>query len=101
QDIVLNLTQASGVTTIAWASRPQSLLVTGYDMYSGTINSSGDPTEGTLSALVCAFGNIPQPSGAPGPIVSRTDAVFPALNKATFFLVGHNPVAVGGQASIT
>ena len=29
------------------------------------------------------------------------DAVFPALNKATFFLVGHNPVAVGGQAAIT
>jgi hypothetical protein len=101
QDIILNLTHTAGVTTIAWASRPQSLLVSGYDMYSGTINSSGDPTEGTLSGLVCAFGNIPQPGGAPGPIVSRTDAVNPALNKVTFYLVGHNPVAVGGQAAIT
>jgi hypothetical protein len=102
QDITLNLTQAGATTTIGWLSRPQTPLVSGYDMYSGTINSSGDAGEATLAGLTCfpGGGNIPQPGGSPGVLVSRTDGVAPALGKATYYLVGHNPLAAGGVAAL-
>ena len=100
EDIVLTLTHAAGVTTIAFPSRPQSALVSGYDLYQGTINTLGDATQGTLSGVSCLASNIPQPAGAPGPIVSRTDNVNPAVGKATFYLAGHNPVAAGGLAAL-
>ncbi|HYV85086.1 MAG TPA: thrombospondin type 3 repeat-containing protein [Patescibacteria group bacterium] len=100
QDIVLNLTHALNVTTIAWASRPQTAQVSGYDLFSGTINSSGEVAQATLAGLACLSGNIAQPGGAPGPVVSRTDSVNPVLGKVTYYLAGHNPVAVGGQAAL-
>jgi len=100
QDIVLNLTHALNVTTIAWASRPQTAQVSGYDLFSGTINSSGEVAQATLAGLACLSGNIAQPGGAPGPVVSRTDGINPVLGKVTYYLAGHNPVAVGGQAAL-
>jgi hypothetical protein len=100
QDITLTLTHAAGVTTIAWLSRPQTPLVSGYDLYSGTINTNGDVGQGTLAGLACMSGNIPQPGGSPGVNVTRTDAVAPALGKATYYLAGHSPTAAGGQAAL-
>jgi len=100
QDIVLNLTHAAGTTTIGFASRPQTVLVSGYDLYSGTINTSGDATQATLTGIACLAGNLPQPGGAPGPIVSATDAVAPALGRVTYYLAGHSPLAAGGQAAL-
>ncbi|HYV20824.1 MAG TPA: thrombospondin type 3 repeat-containing protein [Verrucomicrobiae bacterium] len=99
QDITLNLTHAAGTTTIAWTSRAQSILVSGYDEFVGTINSSGDTGQNTLAGLACSNGNIAQvlPIGSP---ISRTDAVTPAAGTARYFLVGHSPLAVGGQAAL-
>jgi len=100
QDITLNLTHAAGTTTIAWLSRPQTPLVSGYDLYSGTINQGGDAGQATLAGLACMSGNVPQPGGSPGVNVTRTDAVNPALGKATYYLAGHSPLAAGGQAAL-
>ena len=99
QDILMTLAHAAGTTTISWPSRPQHPLVSGYDLYSGTIATSGDAGQATLSGLACMSGNIPQP-GVIGTAVSRTDAVTPALGAARYFLAGHSPLAVGGQAAL-
>ena len=99
QDITLTLTHAAGTTTIAWLSRPQTPQVSGYDLYSGTIASSGDASQGTLAGLACMSGNIAQP-GTIGTSVTRTDAVAPVLGRVTFYLAGHNPLAAGGQAAL-
>jgi hypothetical protein len=99
QDINLTLTHAAGTTTIQWLSRQQSVLVSGYDFFIGTINSGGDPGQSTLAGLACSSGNIAQvlPVGTP---ISRTDAVTPALGTARYYLAGHSPLAAGGQAAL-
>ncbi|HET8945757.1 MAG TPA: hypothetical protein VFQ07_02140, partial [Candidatus Polarisedimenticolia bacterium] len=86
-------------TTIQWLSRVQSVLVSGYDYFVGTINSSGDTGQNTLAGLTCSSGNIAQvlPIGTP---ISRTDAVNPAVGTVRYYLVGHSPLAVGGQAAL-
>jgi hypothetical protein len=99
-DLVLSLTHAAGTTTIGWPSRRQLAQVSGYDLFKITIDTSGDPDLLTLSGLACVAGNLPQPGGAPGPVVSSTEAINPVVGKATMFLSGHNPVAVGGQAAL-
>ena len=92
---------ATSTTTISWPSRPQPSLVSGYNFYTGTINSSGDATLGTLSGMVCSGSTIPQPAGAPGPLVTKTETgVTPALGKAVFYLAGHHPVAATGQPAL-
>ena len=75
------------------------MLVSGYDFFIGTINSMGDPGQGTLSGLTCSSGNIAQvlPVGTP---ITRPDAVTPALGTARYYLAGHSPLAVGGQAAL-
>jgi len=98
QDILLTLTHAAGTTTISWPARPQHPLVSGYDLYAGSIASSGDAGQATLTGLACMFGNIPQV--AVGSPESRTDAVTPALGTARYFLAGHSPLAAGGQAAL-
>jgi hypothetical protein len=100
QDIVLSLTHTAGTTTVSWPSRIQSPLVSGYDLYKGTINSAGDPGLATLAGLTCLSGNIAQPPGAPGPLASGTEAINPALGKVTYFLAGHSPLKAGGQAAL-
>jgi Subtilase family/Thrombospondin type 3 repeat len=101
-DIALSLShnRTSGTTTIQWPSRSQVAGMSGYDLYSGSINSSGDATLGTLSGIGCLAPNIAQPSGALGQPVMATESVTPALGKATYYLAGHNPIVAGGQAAL-
>jgi hypothetical protein len=100
QDIVLTLTHVLGTatTTIAWPARLQHPLVSGYDLYTGSIATVGDAGQATLSGLACTFGNIPQ--AAVGSPISRTDTVNPAVGTAKYFLAGHSPLAAGGQAAL-
>jgi hypothetical protein len=98
-DIILSLTHAAGTTTISWPSRPQSALVSGYDYYQGTIASSGDPNQNTLTGIACASGNIAQVLPL-GTTISRTDAVNPSVGQARYFLVGHSPTASGAFAAL-
>jgi hypothetical protein len=99
QDITLTLTHSAGTTTIQWLSRPQSVLVSGYDFFIGTINSAGDAGQNTLAGLTCSSGNIAQvlPTGTP---ITRPDAVTPALGTVRYYLAGHSPLAAGGQAAL-
>jgi hypothetical protein len=99
QDITLTLTHTAGTTTVQWLTRPQSVLVSGYDYFVGTINSSGDTGQNTLTGLACSSGNIAQvlPFGTP---LTRTDAVTPAIGTSRYYLVGHSPLAAGGQAAL-
>ncbi|HZM70989.1 MAG TPA: thrombospondin type 3 repeat-containing protein [Candidatus Cryosericum sp.] len=89
-----------GTSTISWPSRSQVPQISGYDLFKITIDASGDTDLLTLTGLTCLAGNLPQPGGAPGPAVSSTENVNPAVGKVTMFLAGHNPVAVGGQAAL-
>jgi hypothetical protein len=75
------------------------VLVSGYDYFVGTINSSGDTGQNTLTGLACSSGNIAQvlPFGTP---LTRTDAVTPAIGTSRYYLVGHSPLAAGGQAAL-
>jgi len=98
-DIPLTVRHVAGTTTIEWASRPQPPAESGYDYYKGTINSSGDPTGKDLSGASCVENNIAQP-GTIGTLIQRTDAVSPAVGKATYFLVGHNPSTTGVPAAL-
>ncbi|HXH28471.1 MAG TPA: thrombospondin type 3 repeat-containing protein [Candidatus Polarisedimenticolia bacterium] len=91
-DLSLTHNRTTGVTTIQWPSRPQVAEVSGYDLYSGTINSPGDATLGTLAGISCLAPNLMQPMA--------TESVTPALGTATYYLAGHNPVATGGQAAL-
>ncbi len=102
-DIALSVSHvgSTNTTTITWPSRPQPPLVSGYNFYTGPINSSGDATLNTLSGIVCSGGTIPQPAGAPGPLVTKTEVgVTPAAGKAVFYLAGHHPVAATGQPAL-
>src|SRR5207245_3557460 len=58
-DIALSASHTSGTTTISWPSRFQPPLVSGYSLYSGTINSPGDPTLHTLSTIACLAATTP------------------------------------------
>jgi hypothetical protein len=88
-------------STTTWLSRPQVPQVSGYDFYKMTIDASGDTDQNTLTGLACTAGNIAQPPGLPGQTVNGgADAVTPALGKATLYLAGHSPIAVGGQAAL-
>jgi hypothetical protein len=56
----------------------------------------------TLEDATCLSGNIPQATPV-GTLISRTEAVTPALGQARYYLVGHNPVPnvpVGTFASL-
>ena len=102
QDITLTLTHVAltNTSTVAWLSRPQTPLVSGYDLYNGTIATSGDAGQATLAGLACKAGNIAQPGGSPGVNVSSTDNVSPAVGQVRYFLAGHSPLAAGGQAAL-
>jgi hypothetical protein len=77
------------------------VLVSGYDYYAGgIINSSGDLGQNTLTGLTCNTGNMAQvlPIGTP---ITRTEVgITPPLGTARYYLVGHNPLAAGGQAAL-
>jgi hypothetical protein len=85
-------------TTLEWPSRAQAPAVPqvlDYSLFRGTINGSGDPALAGLTGIACLGTAIPQPAGAPGPLLSRTDTALPALGRAFYYLVGHNPTAIG------
>jgi hypothetical protein len=97
-DIALSVNHArtTGVTTISFPARAQAPTipqVSGYSMYSGTINSAGDPLLATLSGMTCM--GAPLAAAPLGTILSKTESVPPALGKATYYLAGHNPTASG------
>ncbi len=97
-DIALNLAhnRSTGVTTIAFQARAQAPTipqVSGYSMYSGTINSAGDPLLSTLSGMTCMGSSIP--AAALDTTLFKTDGVQPVLGKATYYLAGHNPTSSG------
>ncbi len=117
------------LTTITWPARPQTIGVSGYNTYTGTINQDADPNLNTLAGIACLppTGNtVPQPSpqktcvGGPTPGLACTiDAdcgaggtctpvtvsvaevgVTPPLGKASYYLVGNHPTAPGGQPAL-
>jgi hypothetical protein len=98
-NLTLSHDRTTSTTTIAWLSRPQSALVSGYDFYQGTIASSGDVNQNTLTGIACASGNIAQVLPL-GTNLTRTDTVNPSAGQARYFLVGHSPTASGAFAAL-
>ncbi|MFQ5876335.1 MAG: thrombospondin type 3 repeat-containing protein [Acidobacteriota bacterium] len=92
--------RSTGVTTIEWQSVFQPLTLTGYDVYAGPIDVSGDPALGTLSGVSCLASRLPQPASAPGPLLTVTDSATPTLGTATFFLVGYAHQTPAGTRSL-
>jgi hypothetical protein len=96
----------SSTAVISWASVPQNnAMVDGYDVYLGTIDTAGDPDFELLTGIAClalpgGADRVPQPPGAPGPLASASDSAAQTIGKATYYLVGHNPVSPTCQVAL-
>jgi subtilase family protein/thrombospondin type 3 repeat protein len=116
----------TNTTTLTWNSRPQPLLISGYDLFSGTINSAGDAGLSTLTGIACLGNHLNQPaslkvcSGGPTPgatcqfdgqcgtggtcvpttLSATQTGVTPALGKSVYYLAGHHPTTPGSQTAL-
>jgi hypothetical protein len=94
--LTVNHARTTGVTTISFVARPQAPqvpTVSGYSMITGTIDALGDPDTNTFTGFTCL--GLKFASAPAGTVLSRTESIPPLLGKATYYLVGHNPTAIG------
>jgi hypothetical protein len=90
--------RTTGVTTLSWPARVQAPPMMNFNLFRGTRTDDGLPTTpsapdtglATLQTLAC---NVP--NGAAGTTLSVTNSDSPALNSASYYLVGHRNTAAG------